>query len=282
MIIKPITLILLILLLFSFKEEVRASEIKKEQTYLNNIVKYNTDKSKSTLELEFLSENVDFYYINICDKTNDSPGCKNEPNIYTEAFQKNEKQITLAFRKEGIQGIEIAMKDKDGVYKGISFLIIEISPKDFLENSFVAPKDDVFIQSLLRTEFKGYEKWSPATKVKKVHQYITSNYKYDFGLYNKIQQGIIDFNNPDLEKMKNEKIGICYDLAVFNVAILRAMEVPSKVVVGKAIASNNLVVNHAWNLVYINNEWKLIDTTWDLGKVFSYKVASSYQMQYEF
>jgi len=279
---KAMTYAFLIVGLFCFNPGVKASEIIKENSYLKDVATYKVDEKKSTIELEFNKKDVDFYYVNICDKTNNSTGCKNEPNLYSEAFQKNEKKVTLAFRKEGIQGIEIAMKDKDGKYKGITSLILDISPRNFLEDSFVAPKDDKFIQDLLKTKFKGYEKWTAYTKVTKVHQYITTNYKYDYDLYEKIKQGKITFNNPDLEKMKNEKIGICYDLSALNAAILRAMGVPTKVVVGDAITSSKSKAYHSWNSVYVNKQWKLIDTTWDLGKKFSYKNQSNYKMHHEF
>lgn len=278
--IKSITFICLTAFLFScFNQEVKASEILDEKRYLKDVVTYSADENKSTLDLEFIKEDVDFYYVNICDKTNDIPGCKNE-KYYTEAFQRKEKKVTLAFHKEGIQGIEIAMKTKEGTNKGIAFLIIDVSRKNFLENSFVAPKDDKFIQTLLKTEFRGYEKWNPHTRVMKVHRYITKNYKYDYDLYNEIVQGTINFNNPDLKKMKDKKIGICYDLASLNGAILRAMGVPTKLEVGKAITSSNSSVSHAWNSVYINKRWKLIDTTWDLGKSFTYKNPSKYKVSY--
>ena len=76
---------------------------------------------------------------------------------------------------------------------------------------------------------------------------------------------------PDLDELYETKKGICYDYASMLAAMLRAVGIPAKLVMGY-VAPNN--VYHAWNEVYIEGEgwvvkqvhfageeWKLMDPT---------------------
>lgn len=92
-------------------------------------------------------------------------------------------------------------------------------------------------------------------KIKKIHDYIISNTKYD-------QAKEKDETNPSQYKYKSNmaygpainKLALCGGYTDLMALFLEKIGIPNY-----RIASEN----HIWNLVYINNEWKHLDLTWD-------------------
>jgi transglutaminase/protease-like cytokinesis protein 3 len=66
---------------------------------------------------------------------------------------------------------------------------------------------------------------------------------------------------PDIEQTYAVGKGICYDYASLLAAMLRSIGIPAKLV--KGYANYNPGVYHAWNEVYLDGEWHVIDTTLD-------------------
>lgn len=92
---------------------------------------------------------------------------------------------------------------------------------------------------------------------KKVYTYVAEHIKYDddkiFGLeYNYL---------PDIEQTYIDEKGICYDYASLMASMLRSMGIPAKLV--KGYASYNPDTYHAWNEVYLDGEWIILDVTRD-------------------
>ncbi|MGN7382731.1 transglutaminase-like domain-containing protein [Paenibacillus sp. SAFN-117] len=56
---------------------------------------------------------------------------------------------------------------------------------------------------------------------------------------------------------------MCYGYSSLFAAMLRSVGIPAKLVMGH---SQYVTEYHAWNEVYLNNEWVTIDTTIDSGK----------------
>ncbi|MDD5018268.1 MAG: transglutaminase domain-containing protein [Eubacteriales bacterium] len=92
-----------------------------------------------------------------------------------------------------------------------------------------------------------------------LYQYIVDNIEYD---QDKIYDLVYDYL-PDIQRTYLENTGICYDYASLLAAMLRSINVPAKLVKGYANYSPG--VYHAWNEVYINGEWIVIDTTRDVS-----------------
>ncbi len=69
---------------------------------------------------------------------------------------------------------------------------------------------------------------------------------------------------PDIERTFIEKKGICYDYASIMASMLRSIGVPTKMVHG--YTTINPDTYHAWNEVLLNNEWVVVDTTFDAGR----------------
>jgi transglutaminase-like putative cysteine protease len=93
-------------------------------------------------------------------------------------------------------------------------------------------------------------------KVQAVYDYVIENIKYD---YNKIKN-IDDSYVPELDLVLSTGQGICYDYASLFAGVLRSQGIPTKLVKGY---KNDLDAYHAWNEVLIDENWVIIDTTYD-------------------
>ncbi len=95
-------------------------------------------------------------------------------------------------------------------------------------------------------------------KVKVIYEYIVNNLKYD---YEKIKNLPSDYL-PDIDATLASNKGICYDYASTFAAMLRSVEIPTKLVKGYAKGINGY---HAWNEVYNSEKgvWEIYDTTYD-------------------
>lgn len=112
-----------------------------------------------------------------------------------------------------------------------------------------------------------------------LYEYIIDNVDYD-------DQKIFDlvYNYlPDIEQTYVDGKGICYDYASLFAAMLRSINIPTKLV--KGYASYNPNVYHAWNEVYLGGEWIVVDTTKDASLTGSFlmaKDADDYNKIYEY
>lgn len=118
-------------------------------------------------------------------------------------------------------------------------------------------------------------------KVKAVYEYIVSNIKYD-----KLKiKNLPDDYVPDLTTIVNDKKGICYDYSALFAGILRSEGIPTKLVKGY---KNDLKNYHAWNEVYLEGEWHIVDTTYDSAyvsrrlKTSMFKLDSDYNKVREY
>lgn len=97
---------------------------------------------------------------------------------------------------------------------------------------------------------------SDQEKVERIYAFVTNTINYDYSKVTSISYGYI----PNLEQTLSSKRGICYDYASLTAAMLRSVDVPTQLCMGY---SNELSVYHAWNKVYVDGQWKVIDTTID-------------------
>lgn len=105
-------------------------------------------------------------------------------------------------------------------------------------------------------------KITDAEKVVAIHNYIAANYTYDSELAAKIDAGTVNNYVPNANSVLNAKKGICYDLASLFAAMCRSQGIPCKLTSGYAGT-----VYHAWNQVYVNGAWQVIDPTYAIARV---------------
>ncbi len=104
-------------------------------------------------------------------------------------------------------------------------------------------------------------------KLKAVYTYMIHNIKYDYAKAAAVRSGYL----PDVDAVLAARKGICFDYSALMAAMLRAQNVPTKLVVGSVDA---VAATHSWNEVYLKGKgwitikientaagWKLMDAT---------------------
>lgn len=106
---------------------------------------------------------------------------------------------------------------------------------------------------------------SDQEKLELIHEYLVKNIRYDYDKAEDLEKGYVPLPVVTLEDGR----GICYDFAALLGAMLRAVDVPVKLIKGYSAYTP---VYHAWNEVYINDEWWIIDSSTD-SIFFDYNVV---------
>lgn len=95
-------------------------------------------------------------------------------------------------------------------------------------------------------------------KLNTLRAFIRENFVYDYERASKIRE----FYLGDADMCFETRKGLCQDYAVMLASMLRVQGIPTKLVIG--YAEN---IYHAWNMVLIDGEYRLIDVTAELGGV---------------
>lgn len=95
---------------------------------------------------------------------------------------------------------------------------------------------------------------SAQKKADAVESFVAKRFMYDY-MGALLVQDASEYL-PDVDRTLGTRKGICFDFAALVCCMLRAQGVPTKLVIGYADHAY-----HAWNQVYIDGEWQLIDTT---------------------
>ena len=92
---------------------------------------------------------------------------------------------------------------------------------------------------------------SDKTKIRKIHDYIINNSKYD---RNRSDKNIFDYKSNNAYGVLLEGYGICSGYTDSMMLFLEKLGIESY-----KVSSDN----HVWNKVLINNKWYNLDLTWD-------------------
>jgi transglutaminase-like putative cysteine protease/uncharacterized protein YxeA len=116
-------------------------------------------------------------------------------------------------------------------------------------------------------------------KVKIIHDWITNNIYYDFECLCRCDQSAYS--------VFVRRTAVCAGYSRLFMFFLRSLEIPTLYVRGLANFSSTddyeLLVsqynsNHAWNLVFLDGKWQIIDTTWNTG--LSYDATNGYYVRF--
>lgn len=114
-------------------------------------------------------------------------------------------------------------------------------------------------------------------KIKYIYEYVVKNYTYDYTKAKNINDiAKTSAYIPNVSNIYSAKKGICYDYSILLASMLRSVGVPTKVVTGY---TPNATVYHAWNNVYADSRWNVIDATYDAQM---YRAKASYSMYKKF
>jgi transglutaminase-like putative cysteine protease len=108
-----------------------------------------------------------------------------------------------------------------------------------------------------------------------IHDWVCENIWYDYDVY----EQRVPFYIMDAKSVLHLGRGVCAGYANLTAALLRASDIPAKVVSGYAWYAGDpnepgvladKSTNHAWNEAFANGRWIMIDTTWDSGNDWRY------------
>lgn len=100
------------------------------------------------------------------------------------------------------------------------------------------------------------DQMTDAEIVEVVYTYIVDNFDYD---YEKID-GLTNLYIPNMDEFIVDGTGICYDYSALFAGMLRSRNIPAKLVKGYR---SGIDAYHAWNEVYLDGQWIVVDTTTD-------------------
>lgn len=110
-------------------------------------------------------------------------------------------------------------------------------------------------------------------KAAALHDYLCTNFYYDTKA---LETNDID-SYTALESLRSNVV-VCSGFSNAYAGLCRSIDIPCAVVTGYALAGNysedtewnsaninTIAANHAWNEVYVDGRWVIVDTTWDCG-----------------
>lgn len=172
--------------------------------------------------------------------------------IYPLQLGNGSYKISVLINKSGTQystvsskTIEVKLDNQNTVYLNSIKLI------NFNKDTEVVKKAKELTKDLTTNQ----------EKINAIYKYVINLYSYD---YNK--KNLASTYVPNLSEIYKNKKGICYDYAATIAAMLRSIDIPTKLVMG---SSAYVSVYHAWNEVYDENtkKWNVLDAT--KGSVYS-------------
>ena len=125
----------------------------------------------------------------------------------------------------------------------------------FLSSSQTVSWNDESKAAILAKELTVNSK-SDREKFEAIYSYVIKNVSYDYNKATSLPKGYI----PNADATLADGNGICYDFAALTASMLRAVDVPTKLVKGY---SSYTSVYHAWNEVLIDGKWIVVDASTD-------------------
>jgi len=182
-------------------------------------------------------------------------GIETSDNLYVYPFNDNSVIVPL---QSGDCAYNVIIYENIGetLYKRVYEETIDVVIKEcvFLQPTTMIDYENSNLDQFLEMD------------IEDIHNYMMDNFSYD---YSKIST--LDTNyTVAIDEMLNNPNGICMDFSIVFAGIARNNGIPCKVVYGKTSFYKAL---HAWNEVYIDGEWKIIDITLNLeyrNKGYSY------------
>ena len=101
----------------------------------------------------------------------------------------------------------------------------------------------------------------PKDKANAILKYVIQTISYDHMTAVAIQSKEITAYLPDLDKVLEYKLGICFDYAALSACMLRVQGIPTKLIIGKASIPGG-TGPHAWIEVFIGGKWVQQDPTY--------------------
>ncbi len=125
---------------------------------------------------------------------------------------------------------------------------------NFLSNSKLTGK--INLLEAMRDEIKRQlEGYSDYQKIREVHNWLVNNVEYDINLESEEPYSICG--------ALTDGEAVCEGYARSFKYIMDELQIPCVLVSGTGTNSNGQTESHAWNYVWLNDNWYAIDVTWD-------------------
>lgn len=181
-------------------------------------------------------------------------------------------------------GLALAIDDAQqaGRYRtGVMDARVRSVPVETQQGIFLDP--DRYVVSLVQSLTTGVsDQW---LKAKILHDWIADNLAYDV-------ESFLAGTQVDASwaATLRQRKGICYGYAAVMLKLCQTAGIPCTTITGYARgyrfgigqAESPADVNHAWNAVQLDGQWRLIDVTWDAGHVQDRTFRKKYQTAYLF
>lgn len=190
-------------------------------------------------------------------------------------------ETTYAYNLPKQEWTVFPLSDGDGEYAvGVYVNVTGNKYATVMSTSFQAELEDEFAPFLRPNQYVDYTNAPetvtlgalltlrlehPLEKVAVIYDHVVHNFTYDYEKAETVKSGYL----PELDKVLEEKTGICFDYAALMTAMLRSQGVPCKLVVGYAGTVYHAWISvwtqeHGWvnNVVYFNGStWQRMDPT---------------------
>lgn len=185
----------------------------------------------------------------------------------------------------GSYSVRVMQNTEGNKYKEVARIGVDLSLSDSTE-VFLNTIQDIEWNANQAAILKAKELTKGLTtdsqKITAIYNYITKNFKYDYTKAKTVASGYF----PNVDTIFAQKKGICYDYASVFAAMLRSLNIPTKLIKGYATPTGTTY--HAWNEVYLDGAWKTVDTTVDAGfiqagkKVSMFKSNADYKVEKQY
>ena len=119
--------------------------------------------------------------------------------------------------------------------------------------SSIVQSDSFEVSNAVHDALSGYESAPVGVKLQQLYLWLLHNTHYDFVSLDNSKR-----KPQDAVSTLTNRMAVCEGLANTYAAMARYCGIPTQV-----IGSDKM--NHAWNVILYDNEWKLLDNTWDNG-----------------
>lgn len=97
-------------------------------------------------------------------------------------------------------------------------------------------------------------------KLELLHDWVTENIWYDWDAY--ADKSYINNPNDAVDTLKTKK-GVCSGYSRLLIALLRAVDIPAKYIVGETYNNGGNDAVHAWVEAFVDDRWVIVDVTWN-------------------
>lgn len=163
----------------------------------------------------------------------------------------------------------------DADFKKVLAIEAESSTDDsrFVLPSITVESDNEEIIQLAREITEGKE--TEIEKVLAIHDWVATKINYDTK-----STTIESFNIKSALDTYRTRTGVCNDFAELAAALCRSVGIPARIAVGEAGNDEDGWVGHAWNEVYVEGKWIIMDPTWDAGYIRGHRFRDALSHEY--